>query len=70
MPDLIQCDSRYLAELEQQVKALPAPVQSVKFQRDEILKHVEFNKVRINAFEDLINGMKRSNELFKGVLEA
>jgi hypothetical protein len=49
---------------------LPAPVVKPSFKREEILKHVEFNKVRINALEDLINGMKRSNELFKGVLEA
>jgi Rha family phage regulatory protein len=49
---------------------LPAPVVKQSFKREEILNHVEFNKIRINALEDLIGGMKRSNELFKGVLEA
>lgn len=38
--------------------------------RAEILKHVEFNQVRINMFEDFLNGMKRSNEAFKGTLAA
>lgn len=38
--------------------------------RADILKHVEHNEARINAFFDLLNGMKRSNEVFKGALAA
>jgi hypothetical protein len=49
---------------------LPAPVVEQAIRKDEILAHVEFNRIRINAVEDLLNGMKRSNEFFKGVLEA
>jgi hypothetical protein len=38
--------------------------------RADILKHVEFQELRINGFIDLLNGMKRSTEIMKSRLAA
>jgi Rha family phage regulatory protein len=38
--------------------------------REDILKHVEFQELRINGFMDLLLGMKRSAEIMKSALQA
>jgi hypothetical protein len=38
--------------------------------REDILKHVEFQELRINVFMDLLAGMKRSTEVMKASLAA
>ncbi len=53
-------------ELVDKKKQIVIPCES----REDILKHVEFQEMRINGFIDLLNGMKRSTEIIKGALQA
>ena len=53
-------------ELVDKKKQIVIPCES----REDILKHVEFQELRINGFIDLLNGMKRSTEIMKGALQA
>lgn len=53
-------------ELFDKKKQIALPCES----REDILKHIEFYEIRINAFMDLLVGMKRSNEVVKARLIA